>query len=116
MAFKAPKIYMVNHPMLGMGEGNNGYFRFERDGITYNCIASDGAGWEHVSVSLNKKRCPTWDEMCTVKMMFWDDPEDIVVQYHPPKRLYVNNHPYCLHLWRFIDFDMPVPPRNLVGF
>lgn len=62
------------------------------------CQASDGGGWEHVSVS-TIERCPTWDEMCKVKSLFWDD-DDLVVQYHPPASEYVNNHPYTLHLWR----------------
>lgn len=57
-------------------------------------------GWEHVSVSpCNRKRAtpPTWAEMCEIKHMFFED-EEAVVQYHPPKSEYVNNHPYCLHL------------------
>lgn len=35
-------------------------------------IASWAGGWEHVSVSL-RNRCPTWDEMCLVKDIFWRD-------------------------------------------
>ena len=46
-------------------------------------VFSWGGGWEHVSVSY-KNRVPTWDEMCKVKDMFWND-EECVVQYHPPK-------------------------------
>lgn len=105
---------MTRHPILGLGEGNNGLFRFERDGVGFTCIASDGEGWEHVSVSLNKKRCPTWDEMCLVKKMFWDD-SDCVVQFHPPKSDYVNNHKFCLHLWRKSDGEMNRPPKWMVG-
>jgi hypothetical protein len=73
----------------------------------------DGSGWEHVSVSL-PGRCPTWIEMCFVKSTFWDE-EDCVVQYHPPRSVYVNTHPFCLHLWRPIDSVFPMPPPNLVG-
>ena len=51
-----------------------------------------------ISVSL-VDRCPTWQEMCGVKRRFFE-PEDCVVQYHPPESTYVNDHPYCLHLWR----------------
>jgi hypothetical protein len=54
--------------------------------VTMKCIASDGLGWEHVSVAL-VKRCPSWEEMCFVKGLFWDD-DDLVVQYHPPKSEY----------------------------
>lgn len=78
------------------------------------CIASDGEGWDHVSVSL-PYRCPTWDEMCAIKGLFWDS-EDCVVQYHPPESQYVNNHPFCLHLWRPLEYgEMPIPKTFLVG-
>ena len=61
-------------------------------------IFSEGMGWDHVSVSL-PTRCPTWDEMCFVKTVFFDD-EEVVMQLHPPRSEYVNNFPFCLHLWR----------------
>ena len=51
-------------------------------------IASDGFGWEHVSVS-RRDRCPTWEEMCQIKALFWDE-DDCVIQYHPPRSEYVN--------------------------
>lgn len=76
--------------------------------------AGEGGGWEHVSVSL-PDRCPTWDEMCYVKSLFWDV-EDCVLQFHPPESRYVNNHPYCLHLWRPTGVDIPTPPTITVGF
>ena len=76
-------------------------------------IASDGEGWEHVSVSL-KNRTPNWAEMCQVKDLFWDD-EDAVIQIHPPKSNYVNQHPYCLHLWRPTKARIPLPDNILVG-
>jgi hypothetical protein len=54
--------------------------------------------------------------MCKIKELFWDDAEDWAVQYHPPMSRYVNNHPYCLHLWRPTDCgEMPFPPDILVG-
>jgi len=68
-------------------------------------------GWEHVSVSL-PNRCPTWNEMCWVKELFWSD-DKLVVQYHPPKSEYVNTAKYCLHLWRF-DGHMPQPTKDCV--
>ena len=75
-------------------------------------IASWGGGWEHVSVSL-KKRCPTWDEMCMIKDIFWSD-DECVVQFHPHKSEYVNTHPYCLHLWKKIGEDYETPPKHFV--
>lgn len=78
-------------------------------------LACDGSldGWEHVSVSLNN-RCPNWREMCHIKDLFWDE-EDTVLQFHPPKSKYINNHPYCLHLWRPVGKDIELPPQHAVG-
>ena len=70
--------------------------------------------WEHVSVSCNK-RSPTWEEMCFIKSIFWE-PNEWVIQYHPVKKDYVNNHPHCLHLWKYCgDKEMPTPPTIAVG-
>lgn len=85
------------------------------------CIVASGAdaddtmseGWEHVSVS-TRRRPPNWQEMCFVKDLFWEEHE-CVVQFHPPKSEYVNNHPYCLHLWRSNKVEFPLPPSILVG-
>ena len=41
--------------------------------------AWDG-GWDHVSVSpanRNRQVCPTWEEMCEVKEIFWEDEEEV---------------------------------------
>ena len=80
-------------------------------------IATDGLGeeqiWEHVSVS-TAERCPTWPEMALIKSLFWD-PEDCVIQYHPPESQYVDEHPYCLHLWRPRGINLPTPPSQFVG-
>lgn len=114
MSFHAPQEYLVKHPILGLGEGNNGFFSFKKHGIIYFCQASDGIGWEHVSVSLNKKRCPDWEEMCMIKDLFWDK-EDWVMQFHPAESEYINNHSYVLHLWRPIDLQVPIPDSILVG-
>jgi hypothetical protein len=70
-------------------------------------------GWEHVSVSI-KRRNPNWEEMCFVKNLFFED-EETVVQFHPPKSSYVNNHEHCLHLWRYTKTEFPRPPTILVG-
>jgi len=94
--------------------GNNGAFLIRTIlGISFHVIASDGAGWQHVSVS-HRTRCPSWNEMCFIKDMFWD-PEDCAVQYHPARSQYVNNHAHCLHLWKPTTEHLPVPPAILVG-
>jgi hypothetical protein len=79
----------------------------------FRVIASDGEGWEHVSVSL-PDRVPTWDEMCAIKALFWGD-DACVMQLHPPRADWVNNHSRCLHLWRPVDLPIPRPPSLMVG-
>jgi hypothetical protein len=73
----------------------------------------DPPAWEHVSVSL-KDRCPTWDEMAFVKDLCWG-PEECVMQLHPPRSCYVNFHPNCLHLFRPVGVEIPMPPPETVG-
>ena len=77
-------------------------------------IWSWGGGWEHVSVCPFSGANPTWDDMCFIKDMFFDD-EDWVVQFHPAKSEYVNNMPNCLHLWKPLGQAMPVPPSIFTG-
>ena len=79
-------------------------------------IWSYAGGWEHVSID-GKKRTPDWEEMCKLKDMFFDN-DECCVQYHPPKSEYVNNAPYCLHIWKPIEKNngkLPTPPSILVG-
>ena len=76
----------------------------------------DNGKWEHVSVSIpgEKRKTPTWEEMCAVRDMFFN-PDENVVEYHPAKSDYVNNWPFCLHLWRPNDgTEIPMPPRIMV--
>lgn len=69
-------------------------------------VGKNEGGWEHVSISLRAKRLPTWDEMCLIKDIFWDDEED-VVQMHPKKSQYVNLAE-ALHLWRPVNGDWSI--------
>lgn len=93
--------------------GANGAFEINGPcGAQLVIIASDGEGWEHVSVSI-KHRCPNWTEMSFVKDLFWR-PDETVIQYHPARSEYVNYHPYCLHLWK-PPFYVALPPSLLVG-
>ncbi len=84
-------------------------------GADLQVIASSGdehVPWEHVSVS-TKKRCPNWQEMSFVKDLFWE-PEECVMQLHPPRSMWINTHPYCLHLWRPLRAEIPMPPMGAV--
>ena len=84
-----------------------------RNGSFIRMIVSWGEKWDHVSVSL-EDRCPTWEEMCWVKDLFWNRGET-VIQYHPAADNYVNVHPYCLHLWKPQRRVIPLPPIEFVG-
>lgn len=102
--------YRQRHPTLGWGDHEGGYF-YLPGGI--RVIVSSGAGWDHVSVSLNS-RCPTWEEMERVKRMFFKDGE-CVMQLHPPLADYIDRCKYCLHLWRPQNETIPRPPGWMVG-
>jgi hypothetical protein len=112
------RVSPLKNPILGSTKeaGNNGCFM----GVPIHTVRvfmqiSDGGGWEHVSISIpDHKRCPTWEEMCAIKELLWDE-EDCVVQYHPPKSQYVSCHPYCLHLWRPTGQVIPQLPSAFVG-
>lgn len=127
MAFKVPEQYRVtNHPQPRFNStakaGNNGVFSIplsSKHKTSAWVVASDGMGWEHISVTIRKPgmrsdRSPTWEEMAALKDLFWDA-EDTVVQFHPPRSRYVNNHPFCLHLWRPTQGEIPIPDEILVG-
>lgn len=93
------------------------FVQLKPGGPRFKIIVGDGCAelpWEHVSVSL-PKRCPAWDEMCQIKDFFWDE-DELVVQFHPPRAEYVNNHLYCLHMWRHLEQEFPMPPSIAVGF
>lgn len=120
MAFRVPNQYRLRRGPLATGDaaGLLGVFMIPpRPGkVPLKVIAHVGtpeAPWEHVSVSL-PDRCPTWEEMCKVKSLFWED-EDCVMQLHPPRSQWISNHPYCLHLWRPHHQAIPLPPSDLVG-
>lgn len=94
--------------------GNNGLFfvQLRKGGPVFKIIATDGDGWEHVSISL-PDRCPLWKEMCALKDLFWDE-DDVVMQLHPAKSEHVNVHAFCLHLWRPTEVPIPTPPKHFV--
>lgn len=103
--FSVPEKYRLTSGSLATDPsfGNNGMFLVPlttANGAkrTFTVIASDEMGWEHVSVSL-RDRCPTWDEMCAIKRLFWSL-DAAVIQIHPPRAEYKNLHQFCLHLWR----------------
>lgn len=75
-------------------------------------IVSSSHGWDHVSVSL-ERRCPRWIEMEYVRKLFFKDYE-IVMQLHLPEKDHINFHPFCLHMWRPWTKKIPLPPKEMV--
>lgn len=107
-----PRLMIVS---LG-DDGGTGFVQLDlKKPKNMACVVwSWGDGWDHVSVSY-VNRCPTWEEMCAVKNMFFRE-DECCVQYHPAKKDYVNFHLYCLHMWRYQqEGAMPVPPTYMVG-
>jgi hypothetical protein len=67
---------------------------------------ADGKLWVHLSCS-HARRTPTHEEMAMVKGIFLGD-EIYAISVLRPKSMYVNIHPYCLHLWACLD-GHPLP-------
>lgn len=99
--------YRVKHPTWPQNE-KNGVFKVYVNGrsfyvlVSVDTIGGDGM-WEHISVTpKNQKRCPTWEEMCAIKDMFFF-PEEECIEYHPRRSEYVNYESNCLHIWRPVN-------------
>lgn len=111
-----PRSEILGNPRLKKLPDSLGFEACEirtRTGVVQVLFGEDEEGWEHVSVSpKGSKRervqpCPTWNQMCEVKDVFWG-PEEGVVQFHPPEEHYL--HGICddtniLHLWKPKDDD-----------
>ncbi len=76
-------------------------------------VASNGEGWDHVSVS-RTNRCPNWPEMERRAGLFFKD-DETAMQLHVPRADHLNLHPYCLHWWRPHDGTIPRPPSTMVA-
>jgi hypothetical protein len=128
-AFASPEgaewgLFLVPLSALGLGQA------YSVEQWWVRCLVDDGrasqdhpgaeaTGWEHVSVSVRERhsgdyRMPSWDVMARVKDLFFS-PHETVVQYHPAKADYVNQHGSVLHLWRPVDGELPTPPPECVG-
>lgn len=79
----------------------------------FRVIASNGDGWDHVSVSLEHRE-PTWLEMEYVRKLFFKRHET-VMQLHVPESDHISFADHCLHLWRPHDVAIPRPPAWMVG-
>jgi hypothetical protein len=96
----------------GLGDDLCGCFVMKYGpGVTLRIIASNGDGWDHISVS-HVNRCPTWEEMSWVAQKFFG--EDTAIQLHVGAKRHINNHKNCLHWWRPQAFELPLPPPEFV--
>jgi|SRR5215469_5427662 len=98
--------------------GWNGAFIVPIDGQLWQVILGDGTGlgtgWRHLSATNAQRReVPPWAVMCRLKELFFAD-DAWVVQFHPPKDDYVNDHPFVLHLWEPLEEKLPTPNIVLV--
>lgn len=116
--------HRLHHGDYGTKDGETfGFFVFCNGRRQVHAMAVDGTetGWEHVSVSVIYRNTngkfshpmPTWEEMCMVKNAFWE-PSECVVQFHPAEEDYVNIKENCLHLWRCVNAEFPMPPKICV--
>lgn len=93
---KGPKIEMEKIQVLE----SNDYF----DKV--QLVEEWGAEWlpegiyKHVSLS-HESRLPSWAEIKAVKEKYFGDVT--VIQVLPDSNRYVNLHPYCMHLWKYIE-------------
>ena len=120
---KTPNLFIKGETE---NDGMGGSYYDKDSGKYLNFIFSYQMGWEHLSVSM-PSRTPTWDMMCRMKDIFWNE-DETCIEYHPAKSQYVNMHKHCLHIWRPVLNDdficdpesketlIPIPPHYLVGF
>lgn len=105
-----------NTEKLLYGDSDDGgvfMLRSPIDGGLLVVIASNGEGWDHVSVS-RSNRCPNWPEMEFIKRTFFKD-DECAMQLHIPITAHINLHPHCLHLWRPHHDKIPRPPGWMVA-
>jgi hypothetical protein len=94
------------------GDETCGVFVIPFQSYELRVIASNGGGWDHLSISLTN-RTPNWKEMEYIKRLFFK-PEEMAIQFHVPESKHINVHPNCLHLWRPQNFEIQLPPAEFV--
>jgi hypothetical protein len=99
-------------PVVVGEEGGKFLVRSPVDRHYLQVVASNGLGWDHVSVS-RRERSPTWAELEHVKRLFFEETE-VAMQLHLPPADHISIHPYCLHLWRPQAVPIPMPEKFMV--
>lgn len=108
-----PDSHGRNDPAIAQVSGAF-MLRFYEGGPRFAVIASNGDGWDHVSVS-TEGRCPTWEEMDRIKRLFFKH-DEVAMQLHVAVSNHISCHPYTLHLWRphGVKRAIPLPPLEFV--
>jgi hypothetical protein len=108
--------YRYDHPNYKIAPAGSieGSFFIKYKNKTLAVISGCGDGWDHVSISL-QHRIPTWPEMAYIKDIFFE-PDELVIQFHPPKEKYVNLCKRSLHLWRPWDQKIELPPEWMLTY
>lgn len=76
------------------------------------CRYEDNKNWIHLSIS-RKDKLPSWSEFVQVKEIFLGK-ESTAIQVIPPRSQWVNDHPFCLHLWQCLD-ETSIPDFRIEG-
>lgn len=98
-------IDVLDH--MNQDPAHGGTFDIEINGKNYVVLATSNDGWEHVSVS-TETAIPSPEIMSLIKEKFFE-PNEFAVEFHPRREDYINNHNFCLHLWRPTAFSLPFP-------
>lgn len=123
MRWNKAEQYRFHPPGMESSKGDSyGVFVVPYMGSKLRVIACSGEvseenngkayAWDHASVSL-ANRIPNWLEMNYIRHLFWN-PEDTVLQFHPPATDYINFHKNTLHLWKPLYLPIPLPPKEMV--
>ena len=113
-AFRRIDAAVIKH-FGSIGDETVGAFELPSpiDKALIRVIASSADGWDHVSVS-RPNRCPNWTEMEYIKRLFFKE-DETAMQLHVPPSDHISVHPYCLHMWRPHDEQIPMPPKDMVA-
>ena len=80
-------------------------------GVKLFCVIGENEdGWEHVSVSRDDCKPPTWEQMCKVKETFWND-DEVVLQFHSRRDEGIGEIE-TLHLWRPVSVNALIVLMN----
>lgn len=98
-----PRLAHPDWRLVNRGEDGEAYLHRRRPLtlIWSVAIQEDGRTWQHLSVA-HRDRPPTWMELVEAKEWLMGT-DTYAYQVAPPRRLYVNQNPNVLHLFRLVD-------------